>query len=75
MSALDKKLGVQLFQFIKHLHEEALFIVTTNKSPQEGVIMLGDEIITTALQDRILFLCFSFLVGCHELPASKHPLQ
>jgi DNA replication protein DnaC len=55
--ALDKKQAVQLFHFINHLHERASFIVTTNKSPQEWVKMLDDEVIATALLDRILFRC------------------
>jgi DNA replication protein DnaC len=57
MFALDKKQAVQLFQFINHLHEKASFIVTTNKSPQDWVKMLDDEVIATALLDRILFRC------------------
>ena len=57
MFALDKKQAVQLFQFINHLHEKASLIVTTNKSPQEWVKMLDDEVIATALLDRILFHC------------------
>lgn len=57
MFALDKKQAVQLFQFINHLHEKASFIVTTNKTPQEWVKMLDDQVIATALLDRILFRC------------------
>ena len=57
MFALDKKQAVQLFHFINHLHEKASFIVTTNKSPQEWVKMLDDEVIATALLDRILYHC------------------
>jgi DNA replication protein DnaC len=54
---LEKKQAVQLFNFINHLHERASFIVTTNKSPQEWVKMLDDEVIATALLDRILYHC------------------
>ncbi len=57
MFALEKKQAVQLFNFINHLHERASLIVTTNKSPQEWVKMLDDEVIATALLDRILFRC------------------
>ena len=57
MFALEKKQAVQLFNFINHLHERASFIVTTNKSPQEWVKMLDDEVIATALLDRILYHC------------------
>ncbi len=57
MFALEKKQAVQLFHFINHLHERASLIVTTNKSPQDWVKMLDDEVIATALLDRILFHC------------------
>ncbi len=57
MFALEKKQAVQLFNFINHLHEKASFIVTTNKSPKEWVKMLDDEVIATALLDRILYRC------------------
>ncbi len=57
MFALDKKQAVGLFNFINHLHEKASFIVTTNKTPEEWVGMLDDEVIATALLDRILYHC------------------
>ncbi len=57
MFAMEKKQAVQLFHFINHLHERASLIITTNKSPQEWVKMLDDEVIATALLDRILFHC------------------
>lgn len=57
MFALEKKQAVQLFNFINYLHERASFIVTTNKSPEEWVKMLDDEVIATALLDRILYHC------------------
>jgi DNA replication protein DnaC len=57
MFALEKKQAVQLFNFINHLHERASLIVTTNKSPEEWVKMLDDEVIATAILDRILYRC------------------
>ena len=57
MFAMEKKQAVQLFNFINHLNEKASFIVTTNKSPEEWVKMLDDEVIATALLDRILYRC------------------
>lgn len=57
MFALDKQQAVQLFNLINHLHEKASFIVTTNKSPEEWVKLLDDEVIATALLDRILYRC------------------
>ena len=55
--ALDKQQAVALFNFINHLHEKASFIVTTNKSPEEWVTLLDDEVVATALLDRILYHC------------------
>lgn len=57
MFALDKKQAVGLFNFINHLHEKASFIITTNKSPEDWVNMLDDEVIATALLDRLLYHC------------------
>jgi len=57
MFTLDKQQAVGLFQFVNQLHEKASFIVTTNKSPEEWVKMLNDEVIATALLDRILYRC------------------
>ena len=57
MFALEKKQAVQLFNFINHLHEKASFIVTTNKSPEEWVNMLDDEVIATDILDRLLYRC------------------
>jgi DNA replication protein DnaC len=55
--ALDKQQAVALFNFINHLHEKASFIFTTYKSPEEWVNLLDDEVIATALLDRILYHC------------------
>ncbi len=33
------------------------FIITTNKNPAEWASMLGDEVLATALLDRLLFQC------------------
>ena len=57
MFALDKQQAVQLFNLINQLHEKASFIVTTNKSPEDWVKLLDDEVIATALLDRILYRC------------------
>lgn len=57
MFALEKNQAVALFNFINHLHEKASFIITTNKSPEQWVKMLDDEVIATALLDRLLYHC------------------
>lgn len=57
MFVLNKQQAVALFNFVNHLHEKASFIVTTNKSPEQWVKLLDDEVIATALLDRLLYHC------------------
>ena len=45
------------FHFINALHEKVSFVITTNKSPKEWVETIGDEVITTAILDRLLYHC------------------
>jgi len=45
------------FHFINALHERASIGITTNKSPKEWVETIGDEVITTAILDRLLYRC------------------
>jgi DNA replication protein DnaC len=45
------------FHFVNTLHERVSIIITTNKSPKEWVETIGDEVITTALLDRLLYRC------------------
>lgn len=54
---LDKPTAVSLFNFINQLFEKTAFIITTNKSPKEWAQMLDDEVLATALLDRLLFQC------------------
>ena len=45
------------FHFINALHEKVSFGITTNKSPKEWVETIGDDVITTAILDRLLYRC------------------
>ncbi len=45
------------FHLINELHEKASVIITTNKSPKQWVDIIKDEVITTALLDRLLYRC------------------
>ncbi|HCN84983.1 MAG TPA: ATP-binding protein [Sphingobacteriaceae bacterium] len=45
------------FHFINAMHERTSFGITTNKSPKEWVETIGDEVITTAILDRLLYHC------------------
>lgn len=42
---------------INHLHEQCSMIITTNKSPKQWAESMDDEILATAMLDRILYRC------------------
>lgn len=54
---VEKKQAVDLFHFINHLHENTAFVITTNKMPADWAKMLDDEVLATALLDRLLYRC------------------
>ncbi|MCY7410146.1 MAG: IS21-like element helper ATPase IstB [Chitinophagales bacterium] len=49
--------ALAFFNLINELHERVSLIITTNKSPKEWSQVLKDEVLTTALLDRILYHC------------------
>jgi len=49
--------AVAFFNLINYLHQRCSVIITTNKSPKEWAKNLEDEVLTTALLDRILYRC------------------
>jgi DNA replication protein DnaC len=57
MIAIARQEANVFFHFINALHERTSFIITTNKSPKEWAETIGDEVITTALLDRLLYRC------------------
>lgn len=57
MFPLEKKQAVGLFNLVDYLHQRSSMIITTNKSPDEWVKLLDDEVLATAILDRILFKC------------------
>jgi DNA replication protein DnaC len=54
---LEKNLAVSFFNFINHIYESTSIIITTNKKPTEWAKLLDDEVIATALLDRLLYRC------------------
>lgn len=54
---MKKEEAVAFFNLINALHERASVIITTNKAPTEWVEVLQDEVLATALLDRLLFHC------------------
>ncbi len=62
---IKKNEAVALFNLINHLHEQCSLIITANKSPKKWTESMDDEILATALLDRILYRC----------EVIKHPAQ
>lgn len=54
---VEKAQAINLFNFINQLYENTSFIITTNKMPVDWAKMLDDEVLATALLDRLLFRC------------------
>ncbi len=54
---VEKNQAVNFFNFINQLYENTSFIITTNKMPTDWAKMLDDEVLATALLDRLLFRC------------------
>lgn len=54
---IRKQEAVSFFNLINHLHEQCSIIITTNKSPKQWAEALDDEVLATALLDRILYHC------------------
>ncbi|MEI6823806.1 MAG: IS21-like element helper ATPase IstB [Bacteroidota bacterium] len=57
MLPIKKHEAVSFFNLINHLHEQCSIIITTNKSPKQWAETLDDEVLATALLDRILYHC------------------
>lgn len=49
-----------LFTFVAAMHEKTSLIITSNKGFTEWSGFLGDEVITTAILDRLVFRCEIF---------------
>jgi DNA replication protein DnaC len=57
MFPMKKHEAVAFFNLIDHLHERSSVIITTNKSPKQWAETLEDEVLSTALLDRLLYRC------------------
>ncbi len=57
MFPIKKTEATAFFNLINHLHERCSVIITTNKSPQQWVEYMEDEVLVTALLDRLLYHC------------------
>lgn len=52
---LEKNIAIAFFNFINQIYENTSIIITTNKKPSDWAKMLEDEVLATALLDRLLF--------------------
>lgn len=49
--------GNLFFSFVNNTFESTSYVITTNKSPSEWAKALDDEVLATALLDRLLYKC------------------
>lgn len=54
---VEKNQSVNFFNFVNQIYENTSFVITTNKAPAEWANLLDDEVLATALLDRILYHC------------------
>lgn len=54
---IKKDEAVGFFNFINTLHGKCSIVITTNKTPTEWAETLEDEVLASALLDRLLFHC------------------
>ncbi len=57
MFPMKKNEAVAFFNLIDNLHEKSSVIITTNKSPKQWAETLEDEVLASALLDRVLYRC------------------
>jgi DNA replication protein DnaC len=57
MFPMKKHEAVAFFNMIDFLHGRSSVIITTNKSPKQWAETLEDEVLSTALLDRLLYRC------------------
>lgn len=57
MFPIKKHEAVAFFNLIDNLHQKSSVIITTNKSPKQWAETLEDEVLSTALLDRLLYRC------------------
>lgn len=54
---MNKEDAATFFNLINTLHEHTSIIITTNKAPTEWANTLDDEVLASALLDRLLYKC------------------
>lgn len=49
--------AIAFFNLVNELHDKTSIVITTNKSPKQWADVIKDEVLTTALLDRLLYRC------------------
>lgn len=49
--------AIAFFNLVNELHDSVSIVITTNKSPKQWADVIKDEVLTTALLDRLLYRC------------------
>ena len=57
MFPMKKEEANVFFNLVNTLHEKASIIITTNKAPTEWAQRLDDEVLATAILDRLMYRC------------------
>ena len=57
MFPVEKDDANRLFHLINELHEQTAIIITSNKGPKQWAELMGDQVLATAILDRLLFRC------------------
>lgn len=57
MFPMKKEEANAFFNLVNTMHEKASIIVTTNKAPTEWAQRLDDEVLATAILDRLMYRC------------------
>lgn len=70
---LEKNMAVAFFNFINQIYESTSIVITTNKKPTDWSKQLDDEVIATALLDRLLYHCqvINFTGESHRIKNRK----
>ena len=72
---IDSKEAYLFFQFISYRYERSSTIITSNKSFGDWQELFGDQVIATAILDRLLHHCRVVNIKGHSYRLRKHTLS
>jgi DNA replication protein DnaC len=72
---IDRKEANLFFNLVSELYERASIIITSNKGFDEWAEMLGDEVMTTAMLDRLLHHAHIYTMNGDSYRVTKDPAK